>query len=315
MAATSISIITPSYNRAQFIREAIKSVIQQNYDPVEHIVIDACSTDSTLQILKEYSHIKVIREKDQGMYDAINKGIRDAKGEIIGLLNTDDLYEEEAFESVIHRFEDEPYLYAVVGGATVFVDEEGSRCTIRFNPWIEPADLWERVTIGIPVMNAWFFRRDVFEKLGGFNSTYRFAADKEFLIRYAISGLTWAPVRKTLYHYRQHIGSATITPIEGRSSERAKFRSRIFDEGLTIAGQYLNKEILPIGARKNLIRWHSDRSYRLAAMALYHHKWLIAWQAMKRGCQYRRTWPIFFLRRALSRLINLIFKIELNDGL
>ena len=92
-----ITIITPSLNRAKFIEEAIKSVLNQDYPPVEHIIMDGGSTDGTLDILNSYSHLTVISQPDHGMYDAINKGIRMAKGNIIGIRNSDDYYEPNFF--------------------------------------------------------------------------------------------------------------------------------------------------------------------------------------------------------------------------
>jgi glycosyltransferase involved in cell wall biosynthesis len=95
-----ISIITPSFNQGKFIEDAIQSVLNQNYQDVEHIVIDNCSTDNTMEVLKKYPHIKFISEPDQGQSDALNKGFRLATGEIIGWLNCDDFYLPGAFKIV-----------------------------------------------------------------------------------------------------------------------------------------------------------------------------------------------------------------------
>ena len=167
-----VSVITPSYNRAHFIKDAIESALRQDYHPFEHIIIDGGSTDGTLSILKEYPYLHVVSEPDQGMYDAINKGINLAKGEIIGLLNTDDLYDDGAFNEVAEVFESHPHIGAVVGGVSVFTDDEGCRRTIRLISWIEPNELWERLTIGPPVANAWFFRSSVFDSMGTYNQAY-----------------------------------------------------------------------------------------------------------------------------------------------
>ena len=96
----TITTITPSLNRAKFIDEAIKSVLNQDYPHVEHIIIDGGSTDGTLDVLALYPNLKVISEPDQGIYDAINKGIRMAKGDIIGILNSDDYYEPNFFSEL-----------------------------------------------------------------------------------------------------------------------------------------------------------------------------------------------------------------------
>ena len=155
-----ISIITPSLNRAQYIREAIQSVLDQNYPNVEHIIIDAASTDGTMEILREYSHLRVVSEPDQGMYDAINKGIRMAQGEIIGLLNTDDLYALGCFETASNAFRRNPESQAVVGGIATLKTGMAFREFISHFPAIAPDELWYRLIQGHPVTNAWFFEGD-----------------------------------------------------------------------------------------------------------------------------------------------------------
>ena len=88
-----ISIITVSLNSESFINDCLASVNQQNYNDIEHIIIDGGSTDKTINIVKKYSHIKkIVSEPDKGIYDAMNKGIEIATGEIIGFLNSDDFY-------------------------------------------------------------------------------------------------------------------------------------------------------------------------------------------------------------------------------
>ena len=299
-------MITPSYNRAPFIKDAIESALRQDYHPFEHIIIDGGSTDGTLSILKEYRHLHVVSEPDQGMYDAINKGINLAKGEIIGLLNTDDLYDDGAFNEVAEAFESHPHIGAVVGGASVFTDDEGCRRTIRLISWIEPNELWKRLTIGAPVTNAWFFRSSVFDSMGTFNQAYKFSADREFLLRFASADIPWVPVKRVLYQYRRHLGSVTITPLDGRSLERALVRKVVLDESLRVSEDFLMKDDLPIEARRYLRRSHSVRSYRLAAMALYHRWWSLAWQTVWRGCRMNALWPLVFARMASTRLYKLI---------
>src|SRR5512141_2296726 len=95
-----ISIITPSFNRVDMLDACIKSVLSKNYPNFEHIVVDGGSTDGTLDLLKKYSHIYMVSGPDQGMYDALNKGLALATGDIVSFLNTDDLYGEDVFHSV-----------------------------------------------------------------------------------------------------------------------------------------------------------------------------------------------------------------------
>ncbi len=92
-----ISIVTPSYNQGQYIEDAIKSVLAQNYENFEHIIVDACSSDNTLTVLKKYPHLKWVSEPDEGQSDALNKGFEKASGDIIGWLNADDYFLPNAF--------------------------------------------------------------------------------------------------------------------------------------------------------------------------------------------------------------------------
>ena len=168
-------MITPSLNSARFIGEAIQSVLIQGGADVEHIVADGGSTDGTLEILGRYLHLKVLSSPDQGMYDALNRGLAVAAGDLIGILNSDDCYAEGALSAVIEAFWDESVV-ALAGEAHSFRDcANGDRVVVqRFSPL--DADPLLRSTLGNPAMNAWFFRASVFAKIGGFDPSYKVAA-------------------------------------------------------------------------------------------------------------------------------------------
>lgn len=100
-----VSIITPSYNKGEFIEETIQSVLSQTYHNIEYIIIDGKSTDNTEQILKKYPGINWISEPDKGQTDAINKGMRRAKGEILAYLNADDTYLPDTVETIVNVFQ------------------------------------------------------------------------------------------------------------------------------------------------------------------------------------------------------------------
>ena len=126
-----LSIITPSLNRARYIEEAIESVLRQNYSDIEHIIIDGGSTDGTFEILARYPHLKTISEPDNGMYDALNKGLNIATGEIVGFLNSDDVYAENIFLLVVKQFEN-PEIQATAGRARFFEQTEKKTLNNRF---------------------------------------------------------------------------------------------------------------------------------------------------------------------------------------
>jgi len=114
-----VSIITPSFNQAQYLEETILSVLNQSYKNLEYIIIDGASTDGSVEIIKKYENKVVawISEKDQGQTDAINKGFALAKGEIIGWLNSDDTFLPDMIEEAVQFFEDHPEMGLVYGAA------------------------------------------------------------------------------------------------------------------------------------------------------------------------------------------------------
>jgi glycosyltransferase involved in cell wall biosynthesis len=185
-----ISIITPCLNRVAFVAEAIESVLAQNYPNFEHIIVDGGSTDGTLEVLQNYPHLKVISEPDEGLYDAINKGLRICTGEIVGFLNTDDLYAPNIFESIAEVLRENPEIDAVSGGATIFEASGGGEKTelATYGP-IARQEIWHRLTEGASIFNAWFFRKTVFTKIGSFNTKYLYVSDRDFLIRCAFHRL------------------------------------------------------------------------------------------------------------------------------
>ena len=118
-----ISIVTPSFNQGKYIQDAIESVLNQKHKNFEHIIIDACSEDQTIEILKKYPHLKWISEPDKGQSDALNKGFNKATGDIIGWLNADDIYLPNTF-NIISKSLNDKAIDAVYGNYN-FIDVSG----------------------------------------------------------------------------------------------------------------------------------------------------------------------------------------------
>src|SRR5713226_4506797 len=118
-----ISVVTPTFNSRHTLRETIESVLRQGYPRYEHIVMDGGSTDGTLDILRQYPHLKWVSEKDKGHYDAMNKGILKAKGEVVNILNSDDCYRPGTLELVGNAFSAHPGWDGLFGDV-VYVDGE-----------------------------------------------------------------------------------------------------------------------------------------------------------------------------------------------
>jgi len=296
-----ISILTPSFNRAAMIAEAVESVFAQDYPNFEHIIVDGASTDRTLEVLKKYPHLRVISEPDRGMYDAINKGIALAHGDVVAWLNTDDLYPPGTFWAVADSFNVHPEALAISGAAETFVESEEGQRVVRTEPAIDDVDTWRRI-VEAPVPNGWFFRKSLFEKVGNFNADFRLVADREFLIRVALAGMRPVPVSRTLYRYRLHAGSATFHAEDSRHPVYGPRRMDVNREDLRMVGSFLVRSDLPPAVRRVMVRAHSEYAYRLAATALYHRRWDFVSEGMRAGFRFHPFFPLIFVRFALRRI-------------
>lgn len=207
MPLPKISIITPSLNQAKFIEENIKSVLDQNYENVEHIIIDGGSTDGTIEILKKYSHLHWVSEPDRGQSHALNKGFRMATGNIIGWLNSDDTYCQDIFKTVAGQFDniDVKVLY----GDGYETDENGSIKRSLYSRGVSTDILikywkWEYEF----VQPAFFFHKDVFSGVGYLNENLFYTMDYEYFIRLG-KRYKFHYLQKPLANYRLYVGSKT----------------------------------------------------------------------------------------------------------
>jgi len=288
MNLPSFSIITPCLNRAAYVAEAIDSVLQQGYPNLEHIVVDGGSTDGTLDILGSYPHIRLVSEPDSGLYDAINKGLRMSQGEVIGFLNTDDLYMESVFIRVADMFMRHPACNAILGGVSIFVDGSGNgRRTVAAYPPFTQKEFLRQVTQGLPLFNGWFFRRNTFCEIGEFDIRYRYAADRELLIRMAVSGLRFENVGQIVYSYRHHPGSLTF------NSDNNAF-SGMVQEFKAIAERYLGNKDLTPQARRTFLTWHSLITSHQALLAIRLFKPGMLASLVAEGFQHNPLWPVIF---------------------
>lgn len=178
-----ISTITATYNSAAHIADCMASVYNQGYFKIEHIIIDGGSTDNTLEIIKANSNwvTKIISEPDRGIYDALNKGIQLATGELIGFLHSDDLFNSpDTLQHIADAFKDKSI--SVVYGDLVFVDQQDTKKIVRcwksqpFKP-----QLLERGWM--PPHPTVFMRKEVYEKHGLFNINLKCSADYDYILR------------------------------------------------------------------------------------------------------------------------------------
>lgn len=179
-----VSIITSCFNREATIAQAIESVLIQDYPNIEYIVIDGASTDNSLQIINKYKKeiTTIISEPDKGMYEALNKGIRLATGDIVGLVHSDDfLFAKDTISNIVAAFKktNADFIY----GNGLFVDPQKTNKVIR--NWIGGSYSKWKVRHGwLPLHPTCYIKKSCIDKLGLYDESYKIAADSDFLVRY-----------------------------------------------------------------------------------------------------------------------------------
>jgi len=179
-----ISVVTVCFNSEKTITDTIKSVESQTYPDVEHIIIDGFSSDNTMEIVKAAPHISTyISEADNGIYDAMNKGINLATGDVIGTLNSDDFYlDKNVLSKVADVFKSQPDIDAIYADL-VYVEQDNTDKVVRF--WKSHDFYLGMFRNGwVPAHPTFFVRKEVYQKHGVFNLKYKIAADFELMYRF-----------------------------------------------------------------------------------------------------------------------------------
>jgi len=225
MQLPTISIVTPSYNQAKYIRATIDSVLSQNYPHLEYWVIDGGSTDGTIKILKSYGKkIKWVSERDNGQTDAINKGLRKCRGEVMAYLNSDDIYMPETLMAV-GEYYGKTHADWITGDCLV-IDEHGFPSR---GGWVVRAYkrhlmlLYSRTTLMIAdsmlPQPSTFWSRKAWEKVGEFNAEYHYVMDYDY----------WLRLSK---YYRPHDLKIVLSGFRAQPESKSETsRRKLMDEG------------------------------------------------------------------------------------
>jgi glycosyltransferase involved in cell wall biosynthesis len=223
MSLPTLSVITPSYNSAAFLEDALQSVVHQEGLCVEHIVIDCASTDNTISILNRFPQLQWISEPDKGQSDAINKGFLRASGDLMGWLNADDYHLPGGLEAISQAAERHPDA-DVIYGDCLFVDSTGRIVRSKVEHDFDPAIL---LYFGcyIPSTST-FIRRRVIESGLLLDYDYRVCMDFEYFVRLAHEGCRFHYVPRFIAAFRWHGCNVSLKQVDRRGQERRQVQRR-----------------------------------------------------------------------------------------
>lgn len=224
-AGVKLTVITPVYNGKKYIESCLQNVISQQAHGIEHLIMDGASTDGTTEIVLQYAaqypHIRLISEKDKGQSDAMNKGVAQAKGAIIGFLNVDDYYEPGVLNRVIDIFENLPEPSFVVGNLNVWSDE-GVLKLLNKPTHTHITHLIADVYEWPYNPSAYFYHKSLHDLIGLYDTDEHYALDYDFILR-ASMAVSFKYYNETWGNFRELPGTKTHTDIQNNTAyQRAK---------------------------------------------------------------------------------------------
>lgn len=250
-----ISIVTPVFNSVRYIRSLIENIKSQERVEIEHIVLDGGSTDGTVEVLKEYSHLKWISEKDKGQSHALNKGFRISTGEILAWQNADDLYCSNAFNTIVDFFKNNSDVDMTYGDYQLIKADGSWICNvhpIKWNQWLFSHGRF------VPAQPTVFWRRRVYETIGELNENLHYCMDVDFVAR-VCKRFRIEKIPETIGQFRVHYASKTQNPINKKSIEKEyytvlsnNFNYNILDRIFFIIFQ--KRKIFTTYIKQNLLR-------------------------------------------------------------
>ena len=236
----TISIITITYNSAKTLPRALESVQSQNYKDIEHVIIDGASTDGTRELIetyaKQHKNVKWVSEKDNGIYDAINKGIRQATGDVIGFLHSDDvLYSPDSIGQIATAFEQD-------NADVVYGDLQYMRGNKVVRRWKSNTFNPRALKYGwMPPHPTVYVRREVYQKVGEYDSWFRISADYDMLLRIFTAG------------YKTHYIPEVLVCMEtgGASNKNTKARlSKTMEDYIVLKKNHVGAGYLTVACKQ-----------------------------------------------------------------
>ena len=242
-----VSIVTVVYNGEKYIENTIASIFNQTYKNIEYIIIDGGSVDNTVSIIKKYQNRLAywVSEKDNGISDAFNKGISIAKGEIIGIINADDWYEENAIEKVVAFIDDADLVYSDM---QLWKNEKkdfvikGSHCFLK-----------REMTVNHPSV---FVKKECYNRLGSFDIQYELAMDYDLMLRFMVNSCHFKYIPEVLANMRWE-GLSDIKWLKG-CKETLHIKNRYLPNQKLKNHLYFYKHVFAIAISKFLRRTHLD---------------------------------------------------------
>jgi hypothetical protein len=261
-----VSIITPSYNQAAYLEQTLRSVFDQDYEPLEYLVVDGSSTDGSVEIIQRYAERLAwwVSERDDGQAEAIDKGMRRARGEIVAWLNSDDLYLPGAVAQAAAALQADPALGMVFGDA-VTIDPQGKTLNrLSFGDW----GLAELLRFRIICQPAVFMRRIVLEQAGLLDPGYHFMLDHHLWLRMARR----APVRHVPAVWaaaRHHPGAKNVAQAPGFARETLRLLEWMQAQPDLAARVQADRRRIEAGAYRLEARYLLDGDQPAAALRAY----------------------------------------------
>lgn len=213
-----VSVLTPCYNSVKTIEKTLECMEKQTYQNIEYIIVDGGSTDGTLDIIEQHrsklpEQFTLISEKDNGIYDAMNKGIGLAKGKLIGIVNSDDWYEDDTVEQVVKHYQGNPY-EVVYGMQRTFLNGR-EKATFIYHHDFLPEQMITHPTC--------FVTKETYEEFGVFDLSYRSAADYDLMLRfYESKKVVFTPAMRVLSNFQ--LGGMSSSQVGVRENAKIRYK-------------------------------------------------------------------------------------------